>query len=232
MKPPLFALELSSVHETCLQLAMRQSHRSSSGPQTQPAIFLKEGYIIEVTRPSSKGTRPQSLKMFRKLSLSLRSKNKGKERGVDGTSNGLNGPKGTTHKRAASGLSTQKEVPEAQLDRVASRSEVESSFTQFAHLIHAARRPLPDQSGDGTYLDEKQQHSGLWADLRALGFTDAKTLAEVMKNTVSGALVDDKTMLMERVIQASYILYSKRAFVVNKILAACLGFASSIENPN
>jgi hypothetical protein len=151
--------------------------------------------------------------MFRKLSQSLKSKNKEKkEAGVNGTSNGVNGVNGTSgvygaggRKMVASGLSTHDEVPKKQPDHTASRSEVESSFTQFAHLVHAAQRPLPNQSGDGTYIEEKQQHSGLWADLKALGFRDVKTLTEVMKNTASGALVDDKTMLMERVIQVTYM---------------------------
>jgi hypothetical protein len=154
---------------------------------------------------------PKTAKMFRKLSLSLKNKNKEKDGvRVNRTSNGVNGVKGVNGvngasglKKGASGLETHHEVPTEQSDHTANRSEVESSFTQFAHLVHAAQRPLPNQSGDGTYIEEKQQHSGLWADLRSLGFKDAKTLAEVMKNTASGALVDDKSMLMERVIQAS-----------------------------
>jgi hypothetical protein len=154
---------------------------------------------------------PKAGNMFRKLSLSLKNKNKQKEGvRVDRTSNGVNGviginaANGTTDlKKVGSGLETHYEVPTKQPDHTANRSEVESSFTQFAHLVHAAQRPLPNQSGDGTYIEEKPQHSSLWADLRSLGFKDAKTLAEVMKNTASGALVDDKSMLMERVIQAS-----------------------------
>jgi linoleate 10R-lipoxygenase len=168
--------------------------------------------------------------MFRKLSLSLRSKNKEKEEvSANGTSNGVNEVKAVngkktfygaaSRKKAASGLSTHDEVPKKQPDHTASRSEVESSFTQFAHLIHAAQRPLPNQSGDGTYIEEKQQHSGLWADLRSLGFRDVKTLTEVMKNTASGALVDDKTMLMERVIQASYILLNPDKLLVSYNIA-------------
>src|SRR5256885_13394794 len=33
-----------------------------------------------------------------------------------------------------------------------SRGEVESAFKQYAQLIHAAKRPLPNQTGDGTYI--------------------------------------------------------------------------------
>jgi len=150
---------------------------------------------------------PKAFKMFRKFSLNLKNKNKDKE-GV--RVNGVNGVNGTTAlKNEGSGLETHHEVPTKQPDHAANRSEVESSFTQFAHLVHAAQRPLPNQTGDGTYIEEKQQHSGLWADLRSLGFKDAKTLVEVMKNTASGSLIDDKTMLMERVIQVSRNIYLK-----------------------
>ncbi len=171
-------------------------------------------YIIEWKLSFPRALIARAVEMFRKLSLSLKNKNKEKEGvRVNGTSNGtsgvngvngVSGVKGTTGlKKVVSGLETHHEVPVKQPDHAASRSEVENSFTAFAHLVHAAQRPLPNQSGDGTYIEEKQQHSGLWADLRSLGFKDAKTLTEVMKNTASGALVDDKGMLMERVIQVN-----------------------------
>ena len=46
-----------------------------------------------------------------------------------------------------------------------SRGDVEASFTQFAQLVHAARRPLPTQTGDGAYL-EHAEPSGLLADIK------------------------------------------------------------------
>lgn len=46
-----------------------------------------------------------------------------------------------------------------------SRGDVEESFAQFAQLVHASRRPLPTQSGDGAYL-EHAEPSGLLADLK------------------------------------------------------------------
>jgi hypothetical protein len=170
-----------------------------------------EAYINKGKLSFSRAVIPKIAKMFRKLSLSLKTKNKEKEGArVNGASNGVNGVNGingangaTGLKKAVSGLETHHEAPTKQPDHAASRAEVESSFTAFAQLVHAAQRPLPNQTGDGTYIEEKQQHSGLWADLRSLGFKDAKTLTEVMKNTATGALVDDKSMLMERVIQVS-----------------------------
>ncbi|KAF2087527.1 putative fatty acid oxygenase PpoC [Saccharata proteae CBS 121410] len=80
------------------------------------------------------------------------------------------------------------------------RNEVASVFSQFANLLHASRRPLPTQSGDGSYL-EKEAPAGLMGDLKALGFKDISTLKDVMENKAKKELVDDKTYLMERVIQ-------------------------------
>jgi len=42
------------------------------------------------------------------------------------------------------------------------------------------------------------------ADLKNLGFKDLKTLREVIESKAKGELVDDKTYIMERVIQVTY----------------------------
>lgn len=88
------------------------------------------------------------------------------------------------------------------------RKGVTETFGAFAQLIHAAQRPLPTQTGDGSYI-EHEEHSSTWADMRSLGFKDAKTLAEVMRSKTKGEYVADKMYLMERVIQVSCTL---RAF--------------------
>lgn len=87
-------------------------------------------------------------------------------------------------------------------DHAASRQDVESAFQKFAQLIHASNRPLPTQSGDGASL-EHAEPTGLMNDLKSIGIKDVKTLMEVMKSKASGQLQDDKTYLMERVIQVS-----------------------------
>lgn len=92
-------------------------------------------------------------------------------------------------------------------DYSAKRNAVVSLFEKYAQLIHASLRPLPTQSGDGTYLESASSaspSSGLLQDLRALGFGDLNTLKDVLMT--QGQLVDDKTMLMERVIQVSFNL--------------------------
>ncbi|EAW09782.1 peroxidase/cytochrome P450 family protein [Aspergillus clavatus NRRL 1] len=75
-----------------------------------------------------------------------------------------------------------------------------SPFEKYASVLHASRTPIPNQTGDGAYL-EHEHTTSLLQDARHLGFKDLATLKEVIKNKATGQLVDDKTMLMERVIQ-------------------------------
>ncbi|KAJ5577571.1 uncharacterized protein N7459_006535 [Penicillium hispanicum] len=80
------------------------------------------------------------------------------------------------------------------------RAEVVAVFEKYAQAIHASREPLPNQTGDGTYL-KHDQSSGLFNDIKSLGFRDVNTVKDLIKNKASGELVDDKTYLMERIIQ-------------------------------
>lgn len=100
--------------------------------------------------------------------------------------------------------SIREEVPQ---DSEIKPTNVQSTFSQYTQLIHAAERPLPTESGDGAYLDHDVP-SG-WEDLKALGFKDVSTLVEVMNNKRTGEPQDDKTYLMERVIQLVSGLPSK-----------------------
>lgn len=178
--------------------------------------------------------------MLKRLSSQFGKKDKNKERAngqkVNGVTNGVNGVDGVNGSNRATngtevpGKATAPTAYHEKSDHEASRKEVESSFTAFAHLVHAAQRPLPNQSGDGTYIEEKAEHSSLWGDIRSLGFKDAKTLGEVMKNTASGANVDDKGMLMERVIQVSHLLLLWKTSRTNDTATACLCITSNIEN--
>ncbi|KAJ9645772.1 hypothetical protein H2199_002812 [Coniosporium tulheliwenetii] len=132
--------------------------------------------------------------MLRRLSSQFRKdKNKGK-----GQPNGFT-PDEKKERRSSKHLvngETHKEEP----DQSATRQDVSETFEQFAQLIHASQRPLPTQSGNGTYIDTEVP-SGMFADLRTLGFKDVKTLKDVMTTKATGELADDKTYLMERVIQ-------------------------------
>ncbi|KAJ5439701.1 Linoleate 10R-lipoxygenase [Penicillium daleae] len=80
------------------------------------------------------------------------------------------------------------------------RAEVVAVFDKYAQAIHASREPLPNQTGDGTYL-KHDQSSGLFNDIKSLGFRDLNTVKDLIKTKATGELIDDKTYLMERIIQ-------------------------------
>ncbi|KAI9804221.1 MAG: hypothetical protein M1825_001623 [Sarcosagium campestre] len=87
------------------------------------------------------------------------------------------------------------------------RDDIVATFKKFGQVLHAALRPLPTQTGDGTYLDEPVP-SSLIKDLANLGFKDVETLKDLVKQKLKGELNDDKTYLMERVIQMASVLPS------------------------
>lgn len=86
------------------------------------------------------------------------------------------------------------------------RGEVAGLFEKYAQLLHASQRPLPNQNGDGTYVDHDTS-TGLFQDIKSMGFKDFGTLKDVIKSQTSGELIDDKTMLMERIIQVISLEY-------------------------
>lgn len=97
--------------------------------------------------------------------------------------------------------STQVPEPEHKDNETpATRHDVESAFTQFAELIHAAQRPLPTQSGDGQYL-EKEESTGFWQDLKHLGLRDAQAALHMVEDKLAGGPMDDRKMHMEEVMQ-------------------------------
>ena len=147
--------------------------------------------------------------MLRRFSSKITGKGKNDESNSvsNGASNGVKAEKPNGARRQSTLVPQNK--PRETVDHSASRGEVESSFEQFAQLIHASRRPLPTQSGDGAYLDHTEP-SGLLQDLKSIGFKDVNTLMQVMKQKKSGALQDDKTYIMERVIQVSLMGHSRR----------------------
>lgn len=88
----------------------------------------------------------------------------------------------------------------SELDRSTTSQDVSSTFEQYGQLIHGSRRPLPAQTGDGSYIKHGVP-TGFFEDLKNLGFKDVNTLVGVMRSRLSGEPMDDKTYLMERTIQ-------------------------------
>ncbi|KAI1495919.1 heme peroxidase [Biscogniauxia marginata] len=67
--------------------------------------------------------------------------------------------------------------------------------------MHTSRRPVSTQHGEASYSIIMQK-SGLKKDLKYIGKNDVKTVLALVKAKLKGEqLVDDKTMIMERIIQ-------------------------------
>ncbi|KAI9776651.1 MAG: hypothetical protein M1839_009457 [Geoglossum umbratile] len=85
-------------------------------------------------------------------------------------------------------------------------AKLHSTFEQFEALLKQKMRPPPPQFGDGKYEEEAVPESvptGLAKDLESLGFDvpkDLGTLIELIEAQIKG-VTDDKTYLMERIIQ-------------------------------
>ena len=145
--------------------------------------------------------------MLRRISTFGKSKKEKDSSKVNGLTNGTSGstsngtPNGISSgaKLVTNGAATHAAPHHKEAGHVEHSASVQGLLEEFAQLVHASRRPLPTQSGDGAYLDHEVP-SGLFQDLKSLGFKDVKTLMEVMR-APAGGLQDDKTYLMERVIQ-------------------------------
>ncbi|KAJ5504378.1 hypothetical protein N7463_007252 [Penicillium fimorum] len=79
-------------------------------------------------------------------------------------------------------------------------SNASSRIAQVEQVVGAALRPLPTQTGDGSYV-QAPTVTGLAKDLLHFDLKDAKTLADVAKSAVTGEAVNDRDYVMERVIQ-------------------------------
>lgn len=132
--------------------------------------------------------------MLRRLSTTFK-KDKKKDNGV---SSGSPSPKDSSNGS-----------PTSDNDHGKGREEVSNTFAQFAQVLHASQRPLPLQTGDGTYV-KRETPASLFENLKAIGIADVKTLKDVLANKAKRELIDDKTYLMERVIQVICFLRCAR----------------------
>jgi hypothetical protein len=125
--------------------------------------------------------------LFRRLTSFNRSKKNSGESKADGIANGTKTSTATEPPTAAAKSNTtngyapatikeeepKEDVPVAsQQEDVAAvtRAEVANTFEEFAQLIHASCRPLPNQSGDGAYLEKVKPDlngytTGLYTDI-------------------------------------------------------------------
>lgn len=80
------------------------------------------------------------------------------------------------------------------------QNEVDEIFRKLAQLINPTAKPIPNQAGGDAYI-EKKPLNGILADLKIMRRKEFKTLKDVIKKKYRSELTDDKTYLMERVIQ-------------------------------
>lgn len=78
---------------------------------------------------------------------------------------------------------------------------IKEAAGELYEVVHRASRPLPTETGDGTYVTNDHEGTSLWTDIRALGLEDVSTIKDIIETTARGPEVDDKTMLMERIIR-------------------------------
>jgi hypothetical protein len=123
--------------------------------------------------------------LFRRLTSFNKSKKNGEEGKADGIANGTKTSIATQPSTAAKSNTTngyapaavKQEEPKVKQEEpkedvhAATRADVASTFEQYAQLIHASCRPLPNQSGDGAYLEKvKPALNGYMTDL----YTDTR----------------------------------------------------------
>ncbi|THC94398.1 hypothetical protein EYZ11_006127 [Aspergillus tanneri] len=77
---------------------------------------------------------------------------------------------------------------------------VTKTFSQIEKVVSASLRPLPTDTGDGTYMASSNS-SGIVKDISQLDLNDVKTMVDLTKNVATGEPVDDKQYIMERTIQ-------------------------------
>jgi linoleate 8R-lipoxygenase / 9,12-octadecadienoate 8-hydroperoxide 8R-isomerase len=82
-----------------------------------------------------------------------------------------------------------------------SRDDVNRAFSQISQVIHAALRPLPNQTGDYTYLPDPPKEDCVLGDLSELKFKDIGIVQELLRQVASGEPIEDKQYIMERVVR-------------------------------
>lgn len=108
--------------------------------------------------------------------------------------------------------------------------EIEETLDSARSLIKSSLRPLPTQSGDGTYITPFQV-TGLIKDLQKMGFEDGATLIELVKTTATGEKIDDRNYFMERLIKlaSALPLTSKNGTMITTSLVTKLW--SDLQHP-
>lgn len=115
-----------------------------------------------------------------------------------------------SHVDTRTGVTPPKAADPSELSKL--RGKLGGPFKALANLIGAATAPVPNQTGDGSKITPEEEVSflksieGKLQDLSYLGFDNVHTLVEVQKEKLLGGYTDDKTYLMEGLIQTAAAL--------------------------
>lgn len=82
------------------------------------------------------------------------------------------------------------------------KNGIGQSIHQIEKVISASLRPLPTETGDGTYVSSAAK-TGLVEDISRLDLGDVKTIVNIAKSAATGEPVDDKKYTTEKLIQVS-----------------------------
>jgi hypothetical protein len=86
------------------------------------------------------------------------------------------------------------------------RKDIENAFSQLQQVFKSSLRPLPSQTGDGTYLVDINAPTGAFKDLPYIKPKDVETVLDVVKTAATGAPLNDRQYILERVIQVSSLV--------------------------
>ena len=92
-------------------------------------------------------------------------------------------------------------MPMSPSSDIPSRADIENALGQISNALHSSFRPLPTPTADNTYLPEGKAKSNLLSEVKHLSIRNVQTLKDVLLDGLEGNLVDDRTYVMERVIQ-------------------------------
>lgn len=79
----------------------------------------------------------------------------------------------------------------------------ENPIEKIEKVVEASLRPLPTETGDGTYIQSKKA-TGFAKDLKHIDLKDVKTIAELAKSAVTGDPLNDRDYVMEGIIQVRF----------------------------
>ena len=102
-------------------------------------------------------------------------------------------------------------LPPAKEEYISDRQKIEDAFVSIKGLVKASLRPLPTQTGNGTFITNPIS-TGLLEDLEKLNIRDIPTLIQTVKGKITNAPINDKTLLMERVVQVRSPKVSRKPF--------------------